>query len=123
MAQNWYQGDSSQPAYWAQKLYGNYDGKGGKVRGKFVKATSSHKDLLTYATDNAGKQDIILVNKNLSAPITVTIKLPHGAKSFQTFTLSEGAGQRLFETPAEVAKGQDISLQVPAYSAVLVVAQ
>ena len=87
MAQNWYQGDSSQPAYWAQKLYGNYDGKGGKVRGKFVKTTSSHKDLLTYATDNAGKEDIILVNKNLSAPITVTIKLPHAAKSFQTFTL------------------------------------
>jgi hypothetical protein len=123
MAQNWYQGDSKQPAFWAQKLYGNYDGKGGKIRGKFLKSTSSHKDLLSFATDNAGKKDIVLVNKNPSTPINALVKLPAAAKSYMTYLLGEGVGMRLVESGPEPAKGQEISIQVPAYSALVIVAQ
>ena len=92
MAQNWYQGDSKQPAYWAQRLYGNFDGKGGKVRGKFLKSTSSHKDLLSFVTDGGAKKDIVLINKNPNMPINVTVKLPIPAKSFMTYALGEGVG-------------------------------
>jgi Glycoside hydrolase family 44 len=123
MAQNWSQGDSKQPAYWAQRLYGNFDGKGGKVRGKFLKSTSSHKDLLSFATEHAGKKDIVLINKNSTSPINVTLKLPGAAKSFMTYALGEGVGQRIVESGPEPAKGQEVSILVPAYSALVVVAQ
>jgi len=123
MAQNWYQGDSKQPAYWAQRLYGNFDGKGGKVRGKFLKSTSSHKDLLSFATDGGAKKDIVLINKNPTTPINVTVKLPIPAKSFMTYALGEGVGQRIVESGPEPAKGQEVSVQVPAYSALVIVAQ
>ncbi len=123
MAQNWYQGDSKQPTYWAQRLYGNFDGKGGKVRGKFLKSTSSHKDLMSFATDNGGKKDVVLINKNPTTPINVTVKLPAAAKSFMTYALGEGVGQRIVESGPEPAKGQEISVQVPAFSALVLVAQ
>jgi len=123
MAQNWHQGEANQPAYWAQKLYGNYDNKGGKIRGRFVKSTSSHKDLWSFAADNNGKSQVVLVNRNLTSPLTTTVKLPKAVRTFQTYTFTEGAGQRLVEGPIEQAKGQDVTVHVPAFSFVLVVAQ
>jgi hypothetical protein len=122
MGQNWHQGDAKQPAYWAQKLYGNYDGRGGSIRGRFVKSSSTHKDLCTFAAANGGKTQVVLINKSQTARLATTVKLPRTARTFQTYTLSEGAGQRIVESAVANPKGEDILVQVPAFSVVLVVA-
>jgi hypothetical protein len=122
MAQNWHQTDNSKFTYWAQKLYGNYDGKGSRVAGKFVPSQSSQPDLLSYAAANGGRHTIMLINKNPAERIDATLALPSGASKYRTFTLSETLGLRLLEDQAET-RGKPIGVVVPPYAAVLVVTE
>src|SRR5450432_210931 len=123
MAQNWYQGDDSHYLYFAQKLYGNYDGKGSHVGGNFVKSESSNKDLLSYAAVDKGRTFVVLVNKSHTGRFQTTIKLPRAARSFRTYTLSEKVGLHLQESDAQAVTGTDVGVNISPYSAMLVVAE
>jgi hypothetical protein len=119
MAQNWHQTERNKFTYWAQKLYGNYDGKGSRMRGKFVPSQSSQPDLLTFAATSGQGFRIVLVNKNPDEHIEVTIAPPSRASRYRTYTLSESLGLRLFEDQGET-RGKPVAVTVPPYSAVLV---
>jgi mannan endo-1,4-beta-mannosidase len=118
MAQNWHQTDHKKFIYWAQKLYGNYDGKGSRVGGKFVPSQSTSPDLLSYAATDRGKWTIVLINKNPAQRVEATIELP-GAGAYRTYTLSETLGLRLLESQGK-AQGKRLSLIIPPYAALLV---
>jgi len=123
MAQNWYQGDDSHYLYFAQKLYGNYDGKGSHVGGNFVKSESSSKDLLTFAAVDKGKTFVVLINHSHSARLQTTIKLTRAARSYRTYTPSEKAGLGLKESDSQAVTGTDLTLPMSPYTATLVVAE
>jgi hypothetical protein len=123
MAENWYQGDDSHYLYFAQKLYGNYDGKGSRVGGNFVKSESSNKELLSYAAVDKGKTFVVLVNRSHTARFQTSIKLPRAVRSFRTYTLSEKAGLGLKESDPQTATGTDLTVPMSPYSATLVVAE
>jgi hypothetical protein len=119
MAQNWHQTDHKKFIYWAQKLYGNYDGKGSHVGGKFVPSQSSNPDLLSYAATDRGKFTVVLINKNPTERIEAAIELPGGAGAYRTYTLAETLGLRLLESQGK-AQGNRLGLVIPPYAAVLV---
>jgi hypothetical protein len=123
MAQNWYQGDDSHYLYYAQKLYGNYDGKGSRVGGNFVKSESSNKELLSYAAVDKSRTFVVLVNRSHTARFQTTIKLPHAARSYRTYTLSEKVGMHLKESDPQTVTGADVGVVMTPYSAMLVVAE
>ena len=119
MAQNWHQTGANHFTYWAQKLYGNYDGKGSKVGGKYVPATSSSADLYAVAAQRGPTTLLVLVNRNRSMPIATTVKLATAASKATTYTLVESMGLRLFAQSAKV-EGKTATVAVPAFSAMLV---
>ena len=119
MAQNWHQTDDKKFTYFAQKLFGNYDNKGGRVRGKFVPSKSSHADLLSYAAQDGAHFTVVLVNKNPSERLTTTLEAPVAASGFRAYTLAETLGLRLLETRGK-PEGKRITVTVPPYSAMLV---
>jgi hypothetical protein len=119
MAQNWHQTDHKEFIYWAQKLYGNYDGQGSRVGGQFVPTESSHQDLLSYAARDQKRWMIVLINKHRTKRIATTIELPTQATSYRTFTLAETLGLRLQPGKGK-ARGQQIRVTLPPYAAILV---
>jgi Glycoside hydrolase family 44 len=123
MGQNWYQGDDSHYLYFAQKLYGNYDGKGSRVGGNFVKSESSNKELLSYAAVDKGRTFVVLINRSHTARFQTTVKMTRATRSFRTYTLSEKVGLRLKESDAQATAGSDVAVNVSPYSAMLVVAE
>jgi hypothetical protein len=123
MAQNWYQGDDSHYLYYAQKMYGNYDGNGSHVGGNFVKSESSNKELLSFAAVDKGKTFVVLINKSHTSRFQTTIKLTKAAKSYRTYTLSEKGAMGLKESDVLAATGTDIALAMSPYTATLVVAE
>jgi Glycoside hydrolase family 44 len=118
MAQNWHQTDDKKFTYWAQKLYRNYDGKGGHVGGKFVPSQSSQPDLLSYAALDGDRFTVVLVNKNTTQPIQTTVELPTPTAGYRTYTLAETLNLRLLERASQ-AQGKPLTVVVPAYAAVL----
>jgi hypothetical protein len=121
MAQVWGQPGKESFSYYAHKLYGNYDGKGGRVRGAFVPTTSSSPDLLTYAARDDSKTYIVLVNKNQKQAIRSTINLPDKSKSLQTFVIAKELGLRVFAAEKSAASGRQTNVHIPAFAAALVV--
>lgn len=119
MAQNWHQTDDKKFTYFAQKLYGNYDGKGSRVRGKFVPSKSSNPDLMSYAAQDGGKFTVVLVNKNPSQRLTTTLEVPVAANTYRGYTLAETLGLRLLETRGKV-EAKRITVTLAPYSAMLV---
>ena len=119
MAQNWYQADRTKFSYWGQKLFGNYDGHGSHMGGKFVPSQSSHADLLSYATTEGGHYTIVLINKNRTERMATKIEVPKSGIHYRTYTLSESLGLRLREDRGASQTNQ-IDVTVPAYSAVLI---
>lgn len=119
MAQNWHQTGSSHHIYFAQKLYGNYDGQGSRVGGKFVPAKSSHADLYAFGAKRRGTSTVVLVNRNKTTPIDAVVALPGAASKVRTFTLAESLGLRLLEQQAK-ADGKTVKVTVPAFAAMLV---
>ncbi len=109
--------------YLGHKLFSNYDDKGSKVGGNYVDSTSSFADLYSFAAKDASKTYVALINKNHDQEIETTVNLPAAAKTYHTYTLSESSGKRLYDSGEQAAKGSTLSIQVPAFSAVLVVAQ
>ncbi|HWA71830.1 MAG TPA: glycoside hydrolase family 44 protein [Polyangiaceae bacterium] len=121
MAQVWAQPGKTSFSFYAHKLYGNYDGHGGRVRGAFVPTTSSNKDLLVYAARDGARTYVVIVNKNQRGPASATIRLPTESHSVQAFTLAESLGLRVFAGPRKPASGRQVTVHVPAFAAELVV--
>lgn len=121
MAQVWGQPGKDSFTFYAHKLYGNYDSKGGRVRGAFVPTTSSNRDLLTYATRDGARTYVVLVNKNQKQPVNAAIKLPADAKRAQSFTISQSLGLRIFAGEPSVVAGKQANVHIPAFAAQLVV--
>jgi hypothetical protein len=121
MAQVWAQPGKASFSFHAHKLYGNYDGRGGRVRGAFVPTTTSSKDLLVYAARDGARTYVVIVNKNQREPASAAIRLPAAARSVQTFTLAESLGPRVFAGSRSPATGQQVTVHVPAFAAELVV--
>ena len=119
MAQNWHQTGQEFPVYWAQKLYGNYDGEGSRVEGRFVPTSSSHRDLVTFAAQGSKRSTIIMINKNRRQRFEVTVNLAETKTRARSFTLSESLGLRLFEEQI-LPSGKELHVKVPPLSAVLV---
>ena len=121
MAQTW--GGTSNDMEYAYKLYGNYDGKGGRVGGKFVKTTSDKPELLTFAARDGKRTYLIVVNKSQSQRFAATVTLPAATGTVQTFTLSDKYRERLrAEDPAPV-NGKTFVVNMAPFSATLVVVQ
>jgi hypothetical protein len=121
MAESWYQVDAKKYQFYAQRLYGNYDGKGARVRGRFVKSSSSSPDLLSYAARDGDRWYLVLVNKNEKRGAQTSVKLPGPVTETQSYLLSEPVGLRLVESPKRKASGSDVKIDVPPFSATLVV--
>jgi hypothetical protein len=121
MAQVWGQPGKGSFSFYAHKLFGNYDGKGGRLRGAFVPTTSSSKDLLTYAARDDARTYVIIVNKNQRQAANATIRLPAAARSFQSFTLAESLGLRVFADERRAVTAERATVYVPAFAAELVV--
>jgi mannan endo-1,4-beta-mannosidase len=121
MAQVWAQPGKSSFSFYAHKLYGNYDGKGGRIGGAFVPTTTSNKDLLVYAARDGARTYVVIVNKNQRQPASATIRLPAAARSVQMFTLAESLGLRVLAGARRQATGQQVAVHVPAFAAELVV--
>ncbi len=107
----------------AHRLFGNYDGKGSKVDGNTVGATSSSPDLYSFGAKDATKTFVVLVNKNHDTSINTTIALPDSVTSYNTYTISESSGKRLVDSGPQSISGTELKILVPAFSAELVVAQ
>jgi hypothetical protein len=122
MAQNWHQTSAAHTIYFAQKLYGNYDGRGSKVGGKFVPATSSSPDLYAFGAKQGTTSTVVLVNRNKTTPLEVTLTLGAAAGKVRTFTLAESLGLRLLEQAGK-AEGKTVKVTVPAFGAMLVEAR
>jgi hypothetical protein len=123
MAEVWDQPRKGTFAFLAHQLFGNYDGKGNRVRGAFVPTTTSHADVLSYAARDGARTYVVLVNKNQTRPIDTTIELPRAARKLQTFTLAKSLGQRLLASDVASIAGRTASVRLPAFSAQLSVVE
>ncbi|HEX6767628.1 MAG TPA: glycoside hydrolase family 44 protein, partial [Polyangiaceae bacterium] len=119
MAQNWHQTGRDKFTFFAQKLYGNYDGRGAKFAGKYVPATSSNQDLYAFGAKNGATTTVVFVNRNKTTPIDATLRLERAATKVRTFTLAESLGLRLLEREGK-ANGKSVAVSVPPFSALLV---
>jgi hypothetical protein len=118
MAQNWHQTGSDRFTYFAQKLYGNYDGRGGKVAGKYLEATSSLADLYAFGAKRGTTTTVVLVNRNKTTAIDLTLNAAAAVTKARTFTLVESMGLRLLERAAR-SEGKTVKVNVPPFSAML----
>ena len=53
----------------------------------------------------------------------MTLKLPKAAKNVQTYTLTQSAGLRHFAGDSKAVTGQQATVEIPAFSAEVVVLQ
>lgn len=123
MACDWGGADSFNYVFLGHRLYSNFDGKGSKVRGNYLPSSSSSADLYSFAAKDATKTYVVLVNKNHDSDLTTTVYLPESATGYHTYTLCETSGKRLYDSGLVPAKSSTLQLTIPAFSAVLVVAQ
>jgi hypothetical protein len=109
--------------YLMQKLYSNYDDKGGAVRGNFHKSQSTSKDLMSFAVQDGKQWKIVLINRNRKERVLTTVALPSAAKTYRTYIYGQTLGFRLLPTEERKAGDSRFAFYVPAYSAALLVAE
>ncbi len=122
MSENWSQVDKGKSLYYAQKLYGNYDGKGSRVKGRFVKSSSSAAELMSFAVRDGKRVYVVLVNQSAEKAADTSVKLPEAVQGADAYLLQESAGLRLYSSKLKAA-GSEVKVEVPPYSAVLLVMQ
>ncbi len=123
LACDWDGAHAGNYVFLAHELYSNYDGRGDRVGGDYVDATSSSPDLYAFGARDAAKTFVVLVNRNPDSDLDTTVSLPAAATVYHTYTLSQTSGKRIYDSGAQAAGGAQIRLDVPAFSAVLVMAQ
>ncbi|HVR18903.1 MAG TPA: glycoside hydrolase family 44 protein, partial [Polyangiaceae bacterium] len=119
MAQNWHQTGRDRFTYFAQKLYGNYDGRGAKVGGKYVPATSSQAELYAFGAKRGATTTVVVVNRNRTTAFDLTLDALAPVGKVRTFTLAESLGLRLLERTVK-SGGRTVKVNVPPFSAMLV---
>jgi hypothetical protein len=119
MAQNWHQTGSDKFTYFAQKLYGNYDGRGAKFAGKYVPVQSSLPELYAFGAKRGATTTVVLVNRNRTSAVDLTLEAAAAVGKARTFTLVETGGLRLLERAAK-PQGKALKVNVPPFSAMLV---
>jgi hypothetical protein len=123
MACDWGSAWEGNYVYLGHQLFSNYDGNGSKVGGDYVNCTSSSPDLYSFGAKDRDKSYVILVNRNHDKDFETTVNLPQAAVTYEIYTMSESLGYRLLDSGKHQAPGQALSIHVPAFSALLVVAQ
>ena len=123
LACDWGSAREGNYVFLGHKLFANYDDKGARVAGNYVDSTSSSPDLYSFAAKDAAKTYVALVNKNHDQEFETTVTLPAAAKTYHTYTLSETSGKRIYDAGEQAASGTSLKITVPAFSAMLVVAQ
>jgi hypothetical protein len=105
------------------QLFSNYDGQGSKIGGNYVDAACTSPDLYSFAAREGAKTFVVLVNKNPNSELDTVLDLPADIKTYRTYTLAETLGKRLYDSGDQDANSAEIKLAVPAFSAILVVAE
>jgi hypothetical protein len=105
------------------QLYSNYDGKGSKVLGTYADCTSSDPDLYAFGAKDGAKNLVMLVNRNHDQAIDTDVSLPAGVTTYTTYLLAETLGKRIFPSVPQAVSGTSFRVRVPAFSAMLLVAQ
>ncbi|HVZ81483.1 MAG TPA: glycoside hydrolase family 44 protein [bacterium] len=123
LACDWDGSHAGNYVFLAHELYSNYDGNGSKVGGNYLPSASSSPDLYSFAAKDAAKTYVVFVNKNPSTDIATTLYLPAAVSGYHTYTLSKTSGKRLYDSGLVPAAGSTVKLNIPAFSALLVVAQ
>ncbi len=122
MSENWSQVDKNKSLFYAQKMYGNYDGKGSRVKGRFVKSSSSAAELMSFVVRDGNRFYVVLVNQSAEKAADTSVKLPQAVQGGEAYLLLESAGLRLYPNKLKAA-GTDVKVEVPPYSALLLVLQ
>lgn len=120
MAENWSQVDERKPLFFVQKLFGNYDDKGSRVGGRFVRSTSSSTDVMSFATHDDNRWQVMLINRSLENGASANIQLPLGTTRARSYAVSETTGLRLYQSSPKVGAGSAM-VSLPPFSVMLVV--
>ncbi|MDF3064956.1 MAG: endoglucanase [Polyangiaceae bacterium] len=110
------------PAYWAFRLYRNYDGAGGKFGDQALAAASKVADLAAYAAKRSedGATTVVLVNRTTEER-SLTLELTGStATSAKAYSLQVGSTS-LTELPAVTVTGGMVSVKVSGPGALLLV--
>ncbi len=123
MACDW---DGTHPGnyvFWGHKLFSDYDDRGSKIGGNYLPATSSSPDLYSFGANDGKKTFVMLINKNHDTAQDTAITLPQAVTRYETYTLAQTSGKRLYDSGPLAATGAGLTLEVPAFSAILLVAE
>ncbi len=111
------------PGYAAQKLFTNFDGKGGTFGFTSVHAESSNYDLIScYAAldSSSGHLMILILNKSQMADLTPEIHIANAQVSqAEVYQISEDAPQQITRLADVNVSGRSLMLTVPASSITL----
>jgi hypothetical protein len=125
MAQYAYPDNQGQTAmYFVDKMFNNYDGKGGAVRGDYHRTESNNPYLMGFTTKNGPAWQIVLVNQSQKERMRTTVALPNKVSKFRTYLLTQSVALRLMPTEDRPPAAPDkLTLYVPPLAAMLVVAE
>src|SRR6185503_14848671 len=84
--------------YFVDQMFNNFDGKGGAVRGEYHKSASNNPDLLSFASKDGARWQIVLVNRSFKDRMRTTVALPAKVSKFRTYLLTESVALRLMPT-------------------------
>ena len=92
--------------------FSNFDDRGSKVVETTLNATGKITGPLLVRAKDGAKTFVVLVNKNHDSDLVTTITLPAAATSYNTYTLAESAGKRLYDSSL-AATGAVLKINVP----------
>jgi hypothetical protein len=110
----WHTPEGSQVLAW--RLFRSYDGKGGRFGDRLLGAASDQADLAAYAGRRTadGATTVVLINKRLGGPCTVTLAgLPGG---YRAWRFDQDSGAKVVPVPEAAGP-----LTLPPASATVVV--
>lgn len=124
LANYWTHPEETEPGYQAFKLYGNYDGSGGKFGDTSVMATTSDTSKLTaYAALSSDTQELTLVviNKHPEIDYTTTINIAGYTpeKNAEVYQYSDVDLTQILRRP-DITLSPGFEYTFPRYSATLI---
>jgi len=123
MACDWGGVDSENYVFYGHMLFSNYDGKGSKFLGQYHGSKASNADLYSFVAKQGAVTRIVLINKNPTTAYDASLALPAAVTGYDTFMLSQSLGKRILQGGPQPATGANLTVRVPAFSAMMVVAQ
>lgn len=123
MANYWPYPPIDSPAYYAFKLYTNYDGAGSRFGDRSLFATTSNPDLVTaYAalTSATGDMTVMLINKDPAREQAVALDL-HNFAITEAATIYRYSEQTVSIAVEPLDLSTDMTVSLPAYSLTLLV--